>query len=326
MKRFFKSGAGATVLWLIASLLLAGLVAPWLYQAGKWLAHRGETEDLPRFFEWLAVECAHAKLSRYFSRSLLLSAMLLLPFLLKRVRAVSAAEALPPPERVRIPWGKRFLQIAVGFAIAGGILWGIGMLLDFVGAYHARPKQPSAGNVVGKIWLATVMASCVEEWLFRGLLLGLWLRFTRSLYACLGTSLLFAVIHFLEVPQGKVIANPASPFAGLELLSQIVYHFAEPLFFVTDFATLFCIGMILAWSRLRTGGLWFGIGLHAGWIAAFKGYNLLYTQVERSPWHPWGVGESLRSGLVPMCALLVTAFVCHFAMKGWDRNPKPLIS
>jgi membrane protease YdiL (CAAX protease family) len=154
----------------------------------------------------------------------------------------------------------------------------------------------------------------LEEWLFRGLLLGLWLKYTKPLAACLGTSLLFAFIHFLEPPAGMAIADPGSPWAGFELLGKIIFHFADPRFFVTDFATLFGIGMLLAWARLRTGALWFSIGLHGGWILAFKTYNLLYQDVETHPMHPWGIGDSLRSGLLPLATLMLTAVICQFAM------------
>ena len=62
---------------------------------------------------------------------------------------------------------------------------------------------------------------------------------------------------------------------ALKLLGKILLHFTEPMFFITDFATLLAIGLILAWAVLRTGALWFSIGLHAGWIMSFKAFNIL---------------------------------------------------
>jgi hypothetical protein len=73
--------------------------------------------------------------------------------------------------------------------------------------------------------------------------------------------------------------------------------------------------MILAWGRLQTGALWFSIGLHAGWIAAFKGFSILHRAVPDHALRPWGVGDSLRAGLIPMFALAVTALICYFALK-----------
>jgi len=200
------------------------------------------------------------------------------------------------------------------------LLWGMGLLLQTMGAYSPRPNAVSFGKVLGKIVAPALVVPLIEEWLFRGLLLGLWLRFARPLSACILTALFFSFVHFLKLPDGAEVANPASMLAGFELLGKILYHFTEPLFFITDFAALFVVGLILAMARVRTRALWFSIGLHAGWIAAFKGFNLLYRSVEKHPFHPWGVGDTLRSGLFPMLTLGVTAVVCHFVLKVFERR------
>ena len=130
-----------------------------------------------------------------------------------------------------------------------------------------KPGAPGFGKLLGKIVVPTVVVPPLEEWMIRGLLLGMWLKFSKPLTACVGTSLFFAFIHFLKPPDGSVITDPASAWAGFELLGKVLFHFTNPRFFVTEFATLFLGGMILAWARVRTGALWFAIGLHAGWIA-----------------------------------------------------------
>jgi membrane protease YdiL (CAAX protease family) len=109
--------------------------------------------------------------------------------------------------------------------------------------------------------------------------------------------------------------DPTHALAGFQRLGRIFLHFTDPLFFVTDFATLLGVGLILAWARVRTGALWFSIGLHAGWIMAFKGFNLLYQIVPGHPLRPWGVGESLRSGILPLLTLGLTAVICHFVLR-----------
>jgi len=149
-------------------------------------------------------------------------------------------------------------------------------------------------------------------------LLGLWLRYARPALAVAGISLLFAFLHFLKPPDGVVITNPGSVFSGFELLGKILLHFTDPLFFVTDFSTLLVVGLILAWARVRTGALWFSIGLHAGWIFAFKNFNLVYQKIPGHPIFPWGVGDSLRSGLVPLMVLGLTAGVCYYALKAFS--------
>ncbi len=319
MKRFFQSEIGAAVLWVLGALLMAAVLAPSVYQGGKWLAAQGEANALPAMLEGLAASCGRAEIDRFFDRCLLFSALVLLPVLLRRIKRLRVDENLPADDTTRFSWPSVAAQIATGCVIAGGLLWGMGFILDAAGAYVPKENPPALGKLLSKIIIPAVAAPLVEEWVFRGLLLGLWLRFAKPAAACIGTSLLFAFLHFLKPPDGAIIADPAHVLAGFELLGKILLHFSDPLFFVTDFATLFVVGLILAWARVRTGALWFSIGLHAGWVAAFKGFNLSYDDVDGHFLRPWGVGESLRSGVLPLLALGVTAIVCHFALKRFSR-------
>lgn len=321
VKRFVQSEAGAAVLWVCGSLLLAAAISPWVWQAGMRLADAAASSELPGVLEWLGRACGRSKFGRFFDRSLLTSALVLLPFLFRRIRVLRADGEGPGAFfRTQVSWKSAGIQILVGCVIAGGMLWGLAAILDAAGACVLKANPPATGKLLSKVLLPTVAASLMEECLFRGLLLGLWLRFTKPAAACLGTSLVFAFLHFIYPPAGTVIADPGHALAGFELLGKILLHFADPLFLVTDFATLFVVGMILAWARVRTGALWFSIGLHSGWIFAFKSYNLIYSQVPDHPLRPWGVGDSLRSGVVPLIALGFTALICHFVLRRFQSG------
>ena len=303
-------------MWVVLSLVLAAALAPWLYQAGNSLAGAAATRDLPTILEWLGAACGRAEFSRYFSRALLLAALLLLPVLVRRIRVMRAARADRVDACVRVGWSRALIQIAVGCVIAAGMLWTLGLLLKGQGAFVPKPHALGFGKLMGKILVPALVVPPLEEWLIRGLLLGMWLKFSKPLAACVGTSLVFAFIHFLKPPDGWVIADPASPLAGFELLGKVLLHFTNPQFFVTDFATLFLGGMILAWARVRTKALWFSIGLHAGWIAGFKAFNQLYQPAAS---HPWGIGETF-SGPFPMVTLGLTAAACHFVLRRFETQ------
>lgn len=320
MKRFLKSEIGAAALWVVTSLLLAAVIAPWLYQAGKWLAGVAQARELPGIIEWLASSCGRAKIDRFFDRSLLLSALVLLPVLFGRVKHLrrQTNHAASVGNAIRCAWSAP-LQVAAGCLLAGGLLWCLCLFIAWTGALVDKPSSPGVGKFVSKALLPALGASFVEEWLFRGLLLGLWLRFAKPIQACLGSALMFAFLHFLKPPAGMLIAAPSHPLAGFELLGGVLQNYMDPRFFIADFATLTAVGVILAWARLRTGALWFSIGLHAGWILAFKSCGLLYRKVADHPLSPWGVGENLRSGLLPLLTLIVTAGICHFVMKRITR-------
>lgn len=313
------------MLWVLSALVLAALITPWIYQAGKDLAAAAEAGTVSAFAEWLGNAAGRAKFGRFFSRALVFSALILLPLLFWRVRVIRAANGLAGMPMKRISCGLALAQAGVGFLIAAGFLWGLGMVIEGLGAYVVKADPPAMGKLLKKTLIPAVIAPLLEEWLFRGLILGLWLRFARPVAACVGTSLFFAFVHFLNPPEGSAIADPAAATAGFELLGKILLHFGNPQFFITDFATLFGIGMILAWARLRTGALWFSIGLHAGWIAAFKGFNMLHQAVAGHPLRPWGVGEDLRSGLLPLVTLAITAVACHFALNAFEARRRALL-
>lgn len=309
------------MVWVAASLLLAAVISPWFYQAGKWLAGQ---KELPGLLDWLASACGRAKFGRFFDRALLFSALLLLPLLFRRIRRLR--ETRPPgSELVPLGWRRACAQALTGCVLAGGILWVLCGFVEWTGAFVDRPSSPGFGRFASKVLLPAAGASLVEEWLFRGVLLGLWLRFARPAAACFGSSLLFAFLHFIKPPPGTVIADPSHPLAGIELLGGVFLNYLDPRFFIGDFISLTAVGLILAWARLRTGALWFSIGLHAGWIMGFKASSLLYRDVPGHPLHPWGVGDSLRSGMLPLLTLIVTAGVCHFVLKRFDV-PQPRIT
>jgi uncharacterized protein len=319
LKRFFQSEAGAAVCWVVLSMLMAATLAPWLYQAGMWLADLAKTQDLPGIFEWLGSACERANFSRFFSRALIISAFVLIPLLAWRIRAIRQGETGTMVGLSAMPWKMAVAQVLLGCVIAGGLLWIGGMILEWFGAFVQKPDPPSAGKFLRRVVMSAVAVPLLEEWLFRGMLLGLWLKFSKPLTACIGTSLFFAFIHFLKPPDGVILSDPASALAGFELLGKVLLHFTDPHFFITEFATLFLVGMILAFARLRTGALWFSIGLHAGWIIAFKGFVLLHRPVLEHPFYPWGVGQTLQSGIFPLLALGLTAAVCRYTLLGFDN-------
>lgn len=304
-------------------MLLAAVITPWMHQGGRQFATVAASKDLPALLEWLGAACGRASISRYYARSLLLSALLILPLLLRRIHALRSSMGIGGLHAWKWDsWSNVMSQLAIGCMISGGMLWGLGAMLELAGAYTPKVSHPGSGVLFSKVLLPVVSASLIEEWLFRGLLLGLWLRYARPLVACLGSSLLFAFLHFLNPPEGMCITDPSQAFAGIQLLGKILRHFTDPLFFITDFATLFVVGLILAWARIRTGALWFPIGLHAGWIMVFKGYNLIYEGVPGHFLRPWGVGDSLRSGILPLCTLGLTAVICHFALRRFEKDDR----
>ncbi len=316
------------LLWIAASLVFAALWAPWLYGWGKGLAAEVAEQELAGFWEWLGAACGRAKFGRFYNRALMICALLLLPLLLVWVRRLGAAAGLRREPllgmTLREPWRRAAGHWALGLAVAGGLLALLGWGLESAGVFSVKPVSPGAGKILTKAALPALAASLGEEFIFRGVLLGLWLRTARPLTAGVGTALVFAALHFLEPPAGYAVADPTAPLAGFQLLGAVLMHYTDPAFFVADFLTLFVLGLVLAWGRVRTGSLWLPMGLHCGWVLVFK---LFHMRMTRAP-HGWVgeflAGNDLRSGVLPLAVALLTLLVCRSSLKGAGRMKNPL--
>lgn len=308
--RFLKSEAGAIILWLAASLIAAALLMPWLYDAGKTLAHNAGTADYPSVIESIASSADRAKPDRFFSRALLISALALLPTLIRRVRKIPRKDGAERFSLRTLIWPQRLTHLAAGLLTGALCLGALALVLDLTGAAVPKDTSLSAGKLFSKAFLPALGAGVVEELVFRGLLLGLWLRACSLRTACIGSALTFSFMHFLSPPDGMEIADPHAWYAGFKILGSTLGHFTNPAFFVTEFATLTLLGLLLAYCRIRTFSLWLPIGIHAGLVFALKTFSMTRHLDPASPLNPWFIGGDLKSGILPLIALGVCFAAC----------------
>lgn len=317
VRRLFRSEAGAVLLWVVASVVLGAVVVPWLYQGGRQFSAMVAADGEEGVIGWLGAACGRAQFGRFYNRSLLLCALLLVPALLRRIgylRREREAAGVVLPIRPSWPLAQRWLLWAVGAVLAGGLVWLLGIVMEWMGAFSGTGTSLQLKQLLAKAVLPAAVVSILEEAMFRGLLLGLWLRVARPISACVGSSLVFAAMHFLSPPPGYVIADPTSVMAGFELLGATLLHYTDPRFFVADFLTLVGVGLVLAGARVRTGSLWLPMGLHFGWVMAFKMFHLTHVRLPDGPVDSLLVGDSLRSGLLPLAMLGLTAACCHLLL------------
>lgn len=303
------------VAWLAAALFLAALLTPHLYDAGKTLAENAKVTDYPGWIEFIAGSADRAKLDRYFSRCLLVSALALLPFLIRRVRSIPKHDDHAQYALRSISWRNRLIHLACGLLIGIVALGGLALVLHLTGASAPNDKAFSFSKWLCKALVPALGAGVVEELLFRGLLLGLWLRACSLWSAWIGSSLMFSFVHFLKPPANTIIADASAWHSGFEMLGSTLGHFANPTFFVTEFATLSLLGLILAYTRTRSHSLWFPIGLHAGLVFALKTFSLTQRLNSDSPLHPWIIGSDLKSGILPLAALCICMIICVFFVR-----------
>jgi membrane protease YdiL (CAAX protease family) len=325
--KFLKSEAGAIILWLAASLFAAALLMPWLYDAGKTLAQNAATADYPSVIEGIASSAGRAKPDRYFSRALLISALALLPALIRRVKRIPKTEDADRYTLRKLSWRQRLTHLAYGLLAGALSLGALALVLDATGAAVPKDATLSAGKFFSKAFLPALGAGVIEELVFRGLLLGLWLRACSLRTAWIGSALVFSFMHFLSPPDGMEITDPRAWHAGFEILGSTLGHFSDPAFFVTEFLTLTLLGLLLAYCRTRTFSLWLPIGIHAGLVFALKTFSMTRQLDPGSPLQPWFIGNDLKSGMLPLVALGMCFAICiaitrMLTRKADETNPR----
>lgn len=296
-----ESALPKLLLYVFTVMIGGALLSAPLFHLGK-MAHEW-LPDSPLggtgAAQWLFKEIEKARFTRYFNRAVMICALVFIVPFMRWLRLDRSL--LPRWKPVRV--GLR--QWIVGFLLAGGLLLALGFSFLKLGAYQLRPDANF--SKMGEAATAALGAGIVEEFFFRGLLLGLLLR-TLSVRAALtwGT-FIFATVHFLHPPEGWQIADAQVAWnSGFLVLSQILRGFGDVQFLAAEFATLFAVGWVLAQARMQTGALWAGIGLHGGWVFGLKYFSALTSA--QPGWLPW-IGANLKIGLAPLAMVLITGWL-----------------
>ena len=125
----------------------------------------------------------------------------------------------------------------------------------------------SLGDVVSLALVGAVAGLAVgfvEELIFRGLVFSLLRSWTPVVGAAVLTSLLYALVHFLKVPENSIVAE-AGWLTGFDYLSHALVALAGPDEYWDSFVALFLLGLALNWVRVR-GNLYWCVGIHAGFV------------------------------------------------------------
>lgn len=286
----------------IAGVLVAGaLLAPPLFFAAQSCikSHPGTS---------VSAVLAKSEFPGYFNRAAMFAAFVGLAPLLRSLR-------LSWPEVTGTLGARRGVKdLAAGFIIA--LLWmlAMGAVCFLVGA----AKLKSSPNWTG-VFMPLVSGFAVatlEEMLFRGAVLGI---LSHSLGAVRGlwwTSGLFAILHFLKPPlDGTFAPEQVTWTSGFAVIPHLFRGFGQLNNFVGEFLLLLAVGLVLAAARKRSGGLWLGIGLHAGWVAGMKYFGQIVSVtklVNEGALAPWMIRNTCKSivspivGIVPVLAVVLT--------------------
>ena len=305
-----KSSDPAVAWKLIAYFALimigAAILTPPLFWAGKSFATSFSSagSEAPGILNWLTDALTRADFSRYFNRAVLIVAVALIYPL---IRWAGFDRSLFPSWA---PLSSGARQCLLGFLLAAGFLLLLGWVLVSTGAYKMKPHPNWVS--IGAPLFAAVSVGFIEEFFFRGALLGLFLKSLGRTKALLWGTFIFAIVHFLKPPETFLLPSESVTWtSGFALIGQIFVGFSNLNFILAEFLTLFAVGWILAQGRMITGRLWLSVGLHAGWVFGLKYFSALTLSsraLKQGDLLPW-IGLNLKIGLAPLVVVLFTGWL-----------------
>ncbi len=282
-----------------AVVLLAALLSPPIY----WLLHDAHP--------WLGT----VPFRRFFSRTALIVALVLLWPTLRwmNVRRLSELGLEGNP--------RAFAHLSAGLTLAT-----IPLLLlaaVYLGTEIWRIRSEIDWGKFPMIVGTAAAVPVVEEFLFRGVLLGLAVRSLGRWRGALAISLVFAAVHFID---SRYDVTDVRWWSGFDVLSHAFSNSGGLWLALSGGVSLFVLGLIFALATLSTRSLWLAIGIHAGCIFGQQAFNIVARFRVRPPdaMLPWFgpnvVHGMVPTGLVPLVALLVIGVLVWWYLRRESRT------
>jgi membrane protease YdiL (CAAX protease family) len=189
---------------------------------------------------------------------------------------------------------------------AGGAGLAVGLVAGWLGGGVVPAIRFSAAKTLRKAALGFVAAIAIgagEEVLFRGVLLRRFGRDGGRTFAVVTTAASYAAVHLLRA---RTEQGSATLAAGVVRTVGLFAPLAVPTAWPA-LAGLFALGVVLAVARLRSGTLWFPIGMHAAWVAVFRVGRLFFDVRPRPAWLVGPGWPPLVGGAAGAAALAATA-------------------
>ncbi len=311
---------GKIVLYFVAVFFLGALLASPLFWGVEKLRAASEGHG------WMHYQVARdgsreangvcafldADFAKVSNRAILLSAVVLLWPLFRtlRIRSIAELGLQKNPHRWR--------DFAVGWGIAVAVMTALALILLQLGIYKMKDPAPWSG-LLG-VAATGVFVGILEEWMFRGAILGSFRRAMGDYSALACVSALFSILHFISPP--SITIQQVGWLSGFELLPHRFENFSRPLLVLGGFTTLFCFGWVCGWAAIRTRGLALGIGFHAGMVLGKFGFNRLTKRSRDSrDLLPW-LGQDMTVGLVGVGIVLLIGALLWLWMKKSCRSSK----
>ncbi|MEX1115424.1 MAG: CPBP family intramembrane glutamic endopeptidase [Akkermansiaceae bacterium] len=311
-------------LYAAASVLLGAWMAPLLYNMGKALAEVSSAKVINGPVEWFAGVCRAAEFPRFFEVALVLAAVILFLPIVEWLKGGGNLQGgflhRLPDDAVTLVRGQRLRKnpealghLLRGFLVVTGLFFLLGGVMIAAGVFVWRLPDGGLMKSMVRIFGVAMVLAAVQEILFRGIAMGIFLRAMRPAAALGVSAVLFAMVHFINPPAGLNVPDPDASGVGFELLRMVLAQLGDERMLLGSFVPLLALGGVLAFARWRTASLWLPLGLHAGWIFVNGVMGAFTVTASRPDAAAWLIsGAALRQGLVPLVGILISGFLIHY--------------
>ncbi len=301
------------LLWVTCSLLIALVLTPITYNAGKALAELSDTKDFGGMANWFANWSRRAEMENFFRISWGLSALLLLLPLIEWLRLGKRVESerfhLTNSSGASTPNRQNALHVLIGFFMSFTILIMVAAIMVKTGnlawANGAAPWHKD-------LWINIVWACIVAffmEAIFRKFMMGIFFRAMNTYLSILLASVIFGGVFFSLSGFHHAQAYDTETISPVKL-AWILFMEGDPLRRIgLVFLPWFAFGCVLGWARLRTASILLPSGLLAGYFLALCLVENATQSVEPANAASW------IAGLPAMFGVLFIGILVHFFTK-----------
>lgn len=294
--------------WAARSLKPAAEAKGWLkYEVEKKGENKGEREAKG----WCAF--LDSDFSKVSNRAIILAALLLLWPLLRSLKIRSLHELGLEPN------SHRWRDFAVGWVVSVAAMAVLGAILLKLGVYRMKDEPPWASLLA--IAGSGLVIAFLEEWVFRGAILGTFRRQLGDYTGLFCVSALFSILHFLNSPATAIAPENVNWLSGFTIMPERFEKFQEPMQLLGGFSTLFLFGWVCGWAVIRTRGLALAMGFHAGMVLGKFGFNRLTKRPkDMRDLLPW-LGEDMTVGLVGVGIVALVGVSLFVYARFFRRSP-----
>lgn len=285
------------ILFLLGVLALTCVISPWLALGADWLAAN-----------WPALLSERIRFSRVFNRAFMISGIVL--FILLRRFFIDAR--IKELISVRFAGACRDSFTGLGFAVGSMILLVVAMTASDIFTPFFRVSFTRALTRIATATMAGISVGAIEELFFRGMLFKGLHDQGNALRAYIAANLFYSVLHFVK-PGEAYFLNGIEPLAGFSHLLAAFRPLLDPVALLPGIFGLFIIGLVLSYALVRTGNLYLGIGLHAGWVFSLKTMRVFgdFTRDDLG-WVFGSTDPKIVSGVATWFGILLVGVAVHF--------------